>query len=78
MTPMMGAAEIIQASRDGDVSAVRRLLSGDFHLVHATDNHLKTPLHWAAEYDRSGVAEILLEAGADLEATTSWGATPFD
>ena len=57
---------------------MRRLLSADPGLVHATDECLKTPLHWAAEKNHYEIAEMLLEAGADLEATTSWGATPFD
>jgi uncharacterized protein len=75
---MNGAAAILQAARDGDGSAVKRLLSDDPRLVRATDDHLKTPLHWAAEDDHPDVARMLLHAGADLEATTSWGATPLD
>ncbi|MGO9009355.1 MAG: ankyrin repeat domain-containing protein [Bryobacteraceae bacterium] len=75
---MNGAAAILQAAGDGDVAVVRRLLSDDPRLVRASDDHLKTPLHWAAEHDRQDVAETLLQAGADLEATTSWGATPLD
>jgi ankyrin repeat protein len=58
------------------VSIVKSLLAGDPHLVRATDDHLKTPLHWAAEFNHDDIAGILLHAGADLEATTSWGATP--
>ncbi len=75
---MNDAAAILQAVRDGDVLVVRRLLSDDPRLIHATDEHLKTLLHWAAEHDRHDVAEVLLHAGADLEAKTSWGATPLD
>ncbi|MGB9458652.1 MAG: ankyrin repeat domain-containing protein [Bryobacteraceae bacterium] len=75
---MNGAAAILQAARVGDVPAVKRLLSDDPRLVRATDDHLKTPLHWAAEHDHHDVVEMLLHAGADLEATTSWGATPLD
>lgn len=75
---MNGAAAILQAVRDGDVSVVKRLLSDDPRLVRATDDHLKTPLHWAAEHDHHDVARMLLHVGADLEATTSWGATPLD
>jgi len=75
---MNGATAILQAVRDGDVSAVKRLLSDDPRLLRAADDHLKTPLHWAAEHDRHDVAKMLLDAGADLEATTSWGATPLD
>jgi len=75
---MNGAAAILQAVRDGRVSVVKRLLNDDPRLVRATDDHLKTPLHWAAEHDHHDVAQMLLRAGADLEATTSWGATPLD
>jgi ankyrin repeat protein len=64
---MNGAAAMLQAARDGDVAAVERLLSDDPRLVRASDEHLKTPLHWAAEHDRRDVAEMLLDAGADLE-----------
>jgi uncharacterized protein len=75
---MSGTAAILQAVKNGDVPTVKRLLSEDPHLVHATDDHLKTPLHWAAEHNHQDVARMLLDAGADLEAATSWGATPFD
>ena len=75
---MNRAAAMIQAVRDGDVSVVESLLRDDPGLVHAADEHLKTPLHWAAEYERSDVAQMLLDSGADLEATTSWGATALD
>lgn len=75
---MSSEPSILQSARDGDTFAVRRLLSADASLVHATDECLKTPLHWAAEKNYYEIAEMLLDAGADLEATTSWGATPFD
>jgi len=75
---MSDTPSILQSIRDGDTFAVRRLVSADASLVHATDECLKTPLHWAAEKNHYEIAEILLDAGADLEATTSWGATPFD
>jgi ankyrin repeat protein len=75
---MSSGPSILESVRDGDALAVRRLLSADASLVHATDECLKTPLHWAAEKNHYEIAEMLLDAGADLEATTSWGATPFD
>jgi len=75
---MNDAAAILQAIRDGDLPAVQRLLTADPRLAHASDEHLKTPLHWAAECDRRDAAEMLLDSGADLEATTSWGATALD
>ncbi len=69
---------MLQSVRDGDAFAVRRLLSADASLIHATDECRKTPLHWAAEKNHYEIAEMLLDAGAELEATTSWGATPLD
>ena len=68
---------IFAAARDGDVAAVRELLEDDSALVGAVDEHRKTPLHLAAEHDHADVADALLEAGADLEALTTWGATPL-
>lgn len=74
----MQTTAFLEAVRDGDVPAVRRLLSDDPRLVGATDEYRKTPLHWAAEHDCDEVARMLLDAGADLEAMTSWNATPLD
>lgn len=75
---MSSEPTLIQSVKDGDVSAVKRLLRAGSSLVNASDEYLKTPLHWAAQHDHYQIAEMLLDAGADLEATTSWGATPFD
>ena len=75
---MNDTAAILQAARDGDMPVVERLLTADPRLVRASDEYLKTPLHWAAEHDRRDVAQMLLDSGADLEATTSWGATALD
>ena len=69
---------ILAAAKDGDADAVRELLAGDPSLVGAVDVHGKTPLHLAAEHDHADVAELLLDAGAELEAWTSWGATPLE
>lgn len=38
----------------------------------------KTPLHFAAETDQIEAAQLLIDSGADIEALTSWGATPLD
>ena len=43
----------------------------------AVDFH-KTGLHLAAESDDVEAARLLLDAGADIEAVTSWGASPLD
>jgi ankyrin repeat protein len=54
------------------------LLKANPDLVHAHGDHRKTALHWAAEMDQAELAVALVEAGADIEARTSWGASPFD
>ena len=68
----------LDAVKDGDASAVQRLLKEDRGLAHTTGDHLKTALHWAAERDHDVIARLRLDAGADIEAATSWGATPLD
>jgi len=70
--------DLIDAIRANDDGYVLDRLRADPTLVHAADDHAKTLLHWAAECDRPVIAAVLLDAGADLEAKTSWGATPFD
>ena len=45
--------------------------------VHAQDNFKWTPLHFACHGGLKDVVEILLENGANLEATTMNGATPL-
>lgn len=42
------------------------------------DEYGKTGLHCAAETDQVRAAQTLLDAGADIEAKTSWGATALD
>ncbi len=70
--------DLLDAVRADDDGYVRDRVRADPALVHAADDHAKTLLHWAAEFDRAALAAVLLDAGADLEARTSWGATPFD
>jgi len=77
-TYMDAPAAILQAARDGDAKVVKDLLSNDPRLARSADEYLKTPLHWAAERDHLEIAAMLLAARADLEITTSWGATPLD
>jgi len=75
---MASEAEFIEAAMKGDATKIGSLLKADPGLVRAVGDHLKTALHWAAEMDQAEVAAALVEAGADIEARTSWGAAPFD
>ncbi len=70
--------EFLEAVKRGDTSAVADLLRSRQELARFAGEHGKTGLHWAGETDQAEVARILLNAGADLEAKTSWGASPLD
>lgn len=70
--------DFLQAVKRGDTSVVAELLRSQPTLVRFAGEHDKTGLHWAAETDQAEIAGILLDAGADIEAETSWGATPLD
>lgn len=68
----------LDAVKHGDAGLVARLISARPELVRFSDHHGKTGLHWAAEADVLDVARVLVDAGADIEARTSWGASPLD
>ncbi len=70
-------SRFFDAARRGDATAIADLIRRDPDLVRAADDHGKTGLHWAAEHDWPEAARALIDAGADLESTTTWGATPL-
>lgn len=49
----------------GDDAGVRDILAREPDLAH-TSRATPPPLHWAIYHDRPGIAELLLDAGADL------------
>lgn len=67
-----------QAIIEGNSDQLSNLIGTTPGLVHASDIHGKTGLHWAAELDNVEVARMLMDAGADVEARSSWGASPLD
>ncbi len=69
--------EFLEAVKRGDTSVVAELLRSQPELARFAGEYDKTGLHWAAETDQAEVARILLDAGADIEAKTSWGASPL-
>lgn len=70
-----GRTPLSDAVRDGDRAAVTRLLKSP--TAAATDGDGSTPLHWAAYRDDVPVAEMLLKAGARVNAANDLGATPL-
>jgi ankyrin repeat protein len=70
--------EFLEAAARGDLGVLGCALRRDPTLTLARGEHDATALHWAAEGDRLAMARLLVDAGADIEAETAWGATPFD
>lgn len=69
---------MFRAVKSGDAAKVRSLLALDPGLVHARDKDQSTPLHYAAWKDQPEVVELLLDAGADIQAHNEnyhWGTT---
>lgn len=69
--------EIHLAAENGNVETVENLLKDDSNLVHARDKDGYTPLHRACYGDHLKTVEVLLRAGADLEAGTLDGWRPL-
>ena len=67
------------AARKGDVNKLKTLLQGDPKLVGDRDKLGDTPLHSAALHGQLAAAQVLIEAGADVNAKNNYGAfTPSD
>lgn len=77
-TPMAQEDDFLEAVKRGDTGVVADLLRNQPELIRLADEYRKTGLHWAAETDQVETARLLLDSGADIEALTSWGATPLE
>jgi ankyrin repeat protein len=66
---------IHNAAGEGNIEAVKQ------HIAAGTDVDAKTggetPLHWAARFGQSQVAELLIAEGADVNAKNVVGQTPL-
>ncbi len=75
--PAAAASDIAEAVRRGDADAVRRLVASKAD-VNEPQGDGTTALHWAAYNDDVESAEVLIRAGANIQATTRNGAiTPL-
>jgi len=74
------AKEIIKAAKTGQVAIINELLAIDAGLVNARDKDGSTPLHCATWKGQQDVADLLIKAGADVNAQNNndhWGTTPL-
>jgi ankyrin repeat protein len=70
--------DFLEAVKRGETHVVADLLRSRPELIRSADEYDKTGLHLAAETDQVETAQLLIDAGSDIEALTSWGATPLD
>ncbi len=70
------ALDLIEASREQDIAAVRSLLAdgSDPNLTQADG---ATALHWAVHRENTEIVAALLDAGANVNATNRLGASPL-
>ena len=69
--------DMLKACERGDLQKVRQLLEADSTLVNAKDINQKSALHIAAEKNFAELTELLITAGADINAVMQvmppWG-----
>ncbi|XP_031842517.1 tankyrase isoform X3 [Nomia melanderi] len=72
-------AQLLEASKSGDLAAVERILQTTPHAVNCRDldGRHSTPLHFAAGFNRVPVVEYLLAHGADVHAKDKGGLVPL-
>jgi ankyrin repeat protein len=73
----VGAEEIHNAVKQGDIAKVEYLLAKHPEKINAKDEDGKTPLHWAAYYDQTDIAKLLIAEGADVKAKDRENFTPL-
>jgi hypothetical protein len=71
------ADDLLHASKRGDLVAVDHYLGKSPDSVRAADESGFTPLHWAGIRGHWDVFEVLLEAGAPVNAVGGDGGTPL-
>lgn len=69
-------SNLIQATRDGDIPLVKRLIANGCSL-DAVDSNRRTALHVACSLGRLEIARILVEGGANVDAASIQGQTPL-
>lgn len=71
------AGALIAAVKKEDIVLVRNLLDAGADVNEQATDTLNTPLHWAAYYNLTDIADLLLSRGANIEAQDKNGMTPL-
>ena len=67
---------LVDAAKNQDTEAVRRLLKQGVP-VNASQPDGFTALHWAAQWDKADMADLLIRAGEKVSAVDNYGVTPL-
>lgn len=70
------APRLVEAARNGDAATVRALLERQAP-AEAAQPDGATALHWAAHRDNLEIADVLIRAGADVNAENELGVPPL-
>jgi ankyrin repeat protein len=73
-TSLAFCGEIHDAVQHGDLEKIKALLKSDPNLINDVNdnNHLWTPLHWAADVGNKDAVALLLAYGADVNVRERW------
>ena len=67
---------LVDAAKNRDTEAVRRLIKQGV-AVNGSQPDGFTALHWAAQWDKADMADLLIRAGEKVNAADSYGVTPL-
>lgn len=76
-TAAFPAGTIHEATRDGNLQAVEKMVAANRNLVNTKNELGSTPLHIAATNSSPGIAKLLIDKGANVNARDNGGATPL-
>ncbi len=73
-----GCSPLLSAAYEGDTKEMERLIAEGADVNEASYGGRITALHWAAEKGHAGAVRLLIEKGADVNASNSSGYTALD
>ena len=73
----LGAQEILNAAKEGNLEKIQSLIEKDSSLILEKDGAGRTALHFSANAGHKEVVEYILTKGVDVNLKTKAGTTPL-